>query len=451
MSWSRYLECSDSGVEWLGSLPVGWEVVPLKAVAEVFPSNVDKHAREGEQQIRLCNYTDVYYNDVIAGDLDLMVATASLDQVRRFSLRAGDTIITKDSESADDIGISAYVPNDLDGVVCGYHLSIIRPKSRLVGAFAKRLFDTSYVKAVLATSANGLTRVGLGQYALDNIDIPLPPVGVQRQVVEFLDRETAKIDALIGKQEQLIATLREDRTATITHAVTKGLDPAVTIEDSGSVWLGPMPSHWHIRRLKDVLKAIDSGTSVNGMDTPAEFPDLGVLKTSCVSSGVFSPEANKTVLPEEAHRVSCPVRAGTVIVNRANTPELVGSAGYVGGVVPNLYLSDLLWAVSVRGIDPRFLHRWTQTPVYRTQVAAWRVGTSASMQKLSKASLRSFAIALPPLSEQRRIVDFLEDRCAKIDALVVKTTAVIERMREYRSALITAAVTGKIDVRQAVA
>ncbi|MCT7292957.1 restriction endonuclease subunit S [Rhodococcus sp. PAE-6] len=286
---------------------------------------------------------------------------------------------------------------------------------------------------------------------MKQITLAVPPRHEQSAIAKFLDRETTKIDALIGKQEQLIATLREDRTATITQVVTQGLDPAVTVEDSGNVWLGPMPSHWHIRRLKDVLKAIDSGTSVNGMDTPAESPALGVLKTSCVSSGVFSPEANKAVLPEEAHRVSCPVRAGTLIVNRANTPELVGSAGYVGGDVPNLYLSDLLWSVSVRGIDPRFLHRWTQTPVYRTQVAAWRVGTSASMQKLSKASLRSFVIALPPVSEQRRIVDFLENRCAKIDALVAKATEVIETMREYRSALITAAVTGRIDVRQAVA
>ncbi|MGB6244169.1 restriction endonuclease subunit S, partial [Gordonia sp. (in: high G+C Gram-positive bacteria)] len=265
----------------------------------------------------------------------------------------------------------------------------------------------------------------------------------------FLDRETAKIDALIGKQEQLIATLREDRAATITQAVTKGLDPDIEMKDSGSKWLGQVPRDWTTSRLRNIVRSIESGTSVNCSDTVADPGEIGVLKTSCVSSGRFRPSLHKTALPEEVHRVTCPAVAGALVVNRANTPELLGSAGYVETEVPGIYLSDLLWLVTVVGAQPQFVNAWMQSGVYRTQVAAWRVGTSASMQKLSKSSLRSFEIALPPMDEQKAIVDFLDDHCAKIDSLITKSTEMIDTLREYRSALITDAVTGKIDVRGA--
>ncbi|MGH8556414.1 MAG: restriction endonuclease subunit S [Methylococcales bacterium] len=162
-----------------------------------------------------------------------MVATASEDQVTKFSLRASDTIITKDSETADDIAIAAYVPHDLPNVICGYHLSMVRPLKSTCGAFVKRLFDSRYVKSCCAVSSNGLTRVGLGQYALDNLIIPFPPKDEQQTIAAFLDRETAKIDALICEQQRLIELLKEKRQSVISHAVTKGLNPDAPMKDSG--------------------------------------------------------------------------------------------------------------------------------------------------------------------------------------------------------------------------
>lgn len=143
MSFPAYPEYKDSGVPWLGAVPRHWEVTCLKLACDVFPSNVDKKSVEGEKPVRLCNYTDVYYNDVIEPQSTFMDATASDDQIEKFTLRAGDTIITKDSETPDDIARSAYVPSDMPGVVCGYHLSMVRPNRRAHGAFIKRYFDTA--------------------------------------------------------------------------------------------------------------------------------------------------------------------------------------------------------------------------------------------------------------------------------------------------------------------
>lgn len=144
MSFRRYAEYRDSRVEWVGEVPVGWMIEKLKFVAEVQPSNVDKKTKKNEKEVLLCNYTDVYYNEEITGDLPFMKATASDPQIRKFTLKGGDTIITKDSEDPNDIAVPAYVPQDLDGIICGYHLALLRPKDRILGGYLKRVMDSRY-------------------------------------------------------------------------------------------------------------------------------------------------------------------------------------------------------------------------------------------------------------------------------------------------------------------
>jgi len=259
MSFPRYPKYKDSGVEWLGEVPEHWEVRRLKRICRVFPSNVDKKTVDGEMPVLLCNYTDVYYNDRIVADMGFMPATATDDQIVKFALRAGDTIITKDSETADDIAVAAYVPNDLPGVVCGYHLSMVRPQEGIHGAFVKRLFDSGYAKSCFAVRANGLTRVGLSQYEIDNVDMPLPPPTEQAAIATFLDRETAKIDDLIVEQQRLIELLKEKRQAVISHAVTKGLNPDAPMKDSGVEWLGEVPEHWGVAPLRRMDCLVQTG------------------------------------------------------------------------------------------------------------------------------------------------------------------------------------------------
>jgi type I restriction enzyme, S subunit len=205
-------------------VPAHWEVKRLKFTARVFPSSVDKKEYPDEVSVRLCNYTDVYYNDVITGDMDLMGATASVEQVEKFTLHKGDVIVTKDSETPDDIAISAYVPSDLPGVVCGYHLSIVRSKPGVCGAFVKRLFDSHGIRVQTEIAAKGLTRVGLSQGAFDDLLVPLPCREEQENIAKFLDSETAKIDSLIEQQKRLITLLQERRSALISAAVTGKID-----------------------------------------------------------------------------------------------------------------------------------------------------------------------------------------------------------------------------------
>ena len=440
-------EARPAHTKWLGSVPPGWEVTPLKFVATVFPSNVDKHSRADEVPVALCNYTDVYYNDVISLDIDFMKATATEEQIKKFRLRAGDTIITKDSESADDIGLSAYVPNDFSGVVCGYHLSMIRPGNRVVGRFIKRLFDSHYVKAILETSANGLTRVGLGQYALDNIDIPLPPVSVQEAIADFLDRETAKIDALIDKQEKLIATLREDRAATITQAVTKGLDPNVEMRDSGIERLGRIPAHWTVPQLGWHTRIGNGSTPARDNQTYWESGAIPWLNSAHVNRDRIT-DADQFVTDTAMLECHLPmVPACSVLVGLTGQGKTRGMGSLL--TVPSTINQHLAY------VTPTTRHLSAEYLLYAIRSAYDHLRETSEENGSTKGgltcdALKRLRVPLPPLGEQCGIEVFLEARCAKIDALVDKSTEMIETLREYRSALITNAVTGKIDVREAV-
>ena len=215
----------DSGVEWLGEIPAHWDVKRLKHLATVRTSNVDKKSVDTEREISLLNYTDVYYNDYVTDDIEFMQATATEHQILLFRLRQGDVIVTKDSESWDDIAVPTHVPVDFPGVVCGYHLALIRPLAEQTdGRYIARLFASTPGAYQFKIGANGVTRFGLPQRVLRDALFPLPPLSEQRAIAAYLDRETATIDALVAKNDHLIDLLRENRTSLISAAVTGKID-----------------------------------------------------------------------------------------------------------------------------------------------------------------------------------------------------------------------------------
>lgn len=213
-----------SGIEWLGDIPEHWEVRKLKYVADCFPSNIDKHTRDDEKQVRLCNYTDVYKNDFITNDMSLMFATATNEQIEKFSLKIGDVIITKDSETANDIAVPAVVKEELENVVCGYHLSVLRPYSKLVGEYLFRVLQCKPINIQFELCSNGVTRVGLGVYDMKKAQVPIPSLHEQKLIVSHIEAETAIINQAIATIEKEIALVLEYRTALIAEAVTGKID-----------------------------------------------------------------------------------------------------------------------------------------------------------------------------------------------------------------------------------
>ena len=254
-----YVAYKSSGVMWLGKVPAHWEVRRLRNVSELRVSNVDKHTREGEAPVRLCNYVDVYKNDRIRLGMAFMAATATAEEVNRFRLRPGDVLITKDSEVWNDIGVPALVQEVDDDVISGYHLALLRPDTgHLDGGFLYRALEGQGVGRQLHVRANGVTRYGLSQDAIKSVRLPVPPRIEQRAIVRFLDYADRRIRRYIRAKQKLITLLEEQKQAIIQQAVTGQIDvrtgqPYPAYKDSGVEWLGEVPAHWDNVRFSRVI------------------------------------------------------------------------------------------------------------------------------------------------------------------------------------------------------
>ena len=399
LGFKRYPKYRDSGVEWLGEIPAHWEVKRLKTIARVQLSNVDKKTVTGQVPVTLCNYVDVYYNDKITDDIDFMPATATEYQVERFSLRRGDVLITKDSEDGMDIAVPAVVAENVPGVVCGYHLAQIRPNAVSDGSYLARAFIAAGVRDQFSVAANGITRFGLTSRAIGDSVFAVPPLAEQRAIAAFLDRETGRIDALMEKKQRLVELLQEKRTSLIGRAVTKGLDPDAPMQETGVKWLGAIPAHWEVQRLK-------------------MFSDVRIRNVDKKAVG------------------------GQVAEDDIAVPSVI--AEDLPDVVCGYYLAQVKPGDRC---DGRYLKRAFESNGPRDQ---FRIAASGVTRfGLTASAIGSSVFPIPPLSEQLRIADYLDRETRKLDALIHVMDQAIDRLANYRSTVVSAAVTGRIDVREA--
>lgn len=214
-----------SGIDWLGDIPAHWNIALLKHVAEARFSGVDKHSHDHEIPVRLCNYTDVYKNDVITNDMELMRATATDAEILRLTLQAGDVIITKDSETPDDIAVPAWVPLNLPGVVCAYHLGLLRPVTeKISGEFLFRTIGSARVAEQFHVLATGVTRFALSKHDVKNAVIPLPPIDEQATICRWIEDTCKPLNEAIQRSEGEIKLIREYRDRMIADVVTGQVD-----------------------------------------------------------------------------------------------------------------------------------------------------------------------------------------------------------------------------------
>ena len=214
-----------SGVEWLGDVPKHWEVRRLRNVVDLRVSNVDKHVKDGENPVRLCNYVDVYNNDFINNQMDFMHATATNEEIERFRLERNDVLITKDSETWDDIGVPALVTEPACDLVSGYHLAVLRPRlARLACAYLLRALQSKGLAYQFHVEAKGVTRYGLSHAGIKSVWLPLPPLSEQTAIVHYLDEVSTNIETAITRIRRQIELFQEYRTRMISDVATGKLD-----------------------------------------------------------------------------------------------------------------------------------------------------------------------------------------------------------------------------------
>lgn len=444
-----------SDVEWLCDVPESWEVKRLKNVASYKVSNVDKVASAGEVPVRLCNYTDVYYNERIDPGMTFMETTATEEEMRKFGLRVGDVLLTKDSEDWADIAVPAVVAQTAPDLVCGYHLAIVRPDtSEVTPGFLLRAFQSRAINQQFQVAATGVTRYGLPKGAIGDAWLPLPSLPEQRAIATFLDAQTGKIDTLVAKKRELIEKLKEKRAAVISRAVTRGLppeagaraaglDPHPRLKPSGVEWLGDMPKHWDCVPLGHLVD-FRGGATPNTDNVDFWDGDIPWVSPKDMKQWELADaEDHVTDLAMERTTLSLiPINAVLIVVRGMILAHSVPVAITTALLTIN---QDMKALICRHRLTPGFLHFLLSG--LASVLVSMTEESAHGTRKLETAVLKNLPVFCPPLREQEAIVGYLSEESRKIGDMIAKTRDAAERLLEYRTALITAAVTGKIDVR----
>ena len=443
-----YPAMKDSGVEWLGAVPEHWEVRRLRNTSEMRVSNVDKHAKDDEQPVRLCNYVDVYKNERIRSGMAFMRATATTDEIERFRLQSGDVLITKDSEAWNDIGVPALVEDTQDDIVSGYHLALLRPfPERVDGGYLFRALQSTAVTYQFHVEANGVTRYGLSHSAIKSVWLPLAPLPEQSAIVRYLDHVDQRIRRYIRANQKLIKLLEEQKQALIHQIVTRGLDPNVCLKPSGVEWLGEVPEHWEVVALKRVLRQLvdcehKTAPAVGESDyrvvrtTAVRYGRLRWKGTYCTNANAFR-DWTKRGIPEP----------GDVIFTR-EAPA--GEACIVPeGKAVCLGQRTVLMKLQKGQYDSHFLVHMIYAGPPRERVRLASQGSTVGHFNMD--DIGWMKVLKPPFSEQLKLVKAINDQTRVLELAVTRAESEISLLREYRTRLIADVVTGKLDVRGAAA
>ena len=441
-----HIDFKNSGTSWLGEIPEHWATRRIRTVAEMRVSNVDKHTSEGEIPVRLCNYVDVYKNDRITQQIPFMRATASEEEIDKFKLNRNDVVITKDSETWDDIGVPALVTEPADDLISGYHLAILRPKPDTYGPYLFWTLQSKPTAYQFHVEAKGVTRYGLGHHGIQSALIPHPPLPEQEAIVRYLDEADQRIRAYVSVKERLIALLEEERQAVIHQAVTRGLDPNVKLKPSGVEWLGDVPEHWEVIQIGKLGTFSKGSGGTKEDEVPKGIPCIryGDLYTT----HKYFVEQSRGFIALEKTRNYTPIQSGDILFpTSGETIEEIGKSA-VNLIEPPVYCGgDVIIFRPTVPMHPRFSGYTLDSTISQDQKS--RMGRGVSIMHIYSNQLRYLWVAIPPMNEQQAVSQYIDEKTSTIRTTITQASRQIELIEEYRTRLIADVVTGKIDVREA--
>lgn len=423
MSLPRYPEYKDSGVEWLGEVPAHWNVRRLQDVAQVingYPFDSRLFCQDGG------------YPLIRIRDLDAVETAARYagDFVREALVENGDVLIGMDGE----FNVGRWLGSE--EALLNQRMCCVRSPSSTLTTFIRHALPIPLKAINEVTYATTVKHLSSGD--VKSIRIALPDPSELAQISRFLDRETTRIDTLIAEQETLLALLAEKRQATISHAVTRGLDPNFPMKDSGIAWLGDVPAHWKVLSIKQ-CSPVQRGASPRPIDDPKYFDDDGDyawVRISDVSSSGGLLESTDQRLSELGASLSVKLDPGSLFIS------IAGSVGKPCITKINACIHDGFVYFPNLKIPPMFLFR-----IFEAGACYAGLGKMGTQLNLNTDTVGAIQIAVPPDSELNDILRFLEEKLSDLDVLASHARAAASLLNERRSALISAAVTGQIDVR----
>lgn len=447
MSLPTYEEYRDSGVPWLGAVPLHWAVQRFKWLIERNDGGVWGDDPDGVDDTVVLRSTEQSVDGRWRIDEPAKRKLTEKDRLSAL-LEVGDLLLTKSSGSALHIGKTTLVDELVASIGACY--SNFTQRLRVVDDFCPRLawyiLNNSLARVQLDLLSNSTTGLAnLNGTIIGELLLALPPQKEQSAIADFLDRETAKIDTLIAEQEKLIALLAEKRQATISHVVTRGLNPDVPMKDSGVAWLGEVPVHWKLARLGRYATVENGTTPSRAVMEYWEDGNIPWLASGEVNQRQIS-EASEFITAVALESTSLRLLpVGTVVVGMIGQGKTRGMSAILRiSATINQNLAAICPGPHIKSGYVLYVFH----AMYEWLREAGRGGNQAAM---NCEMLSALQIPIPALAEQEAIVSFIESKLSKLEALSAQAEGVISLLKERRSALISAAVTGQIDVRGLVA
>jgi len=445
--YQTYPEYKDSGVRWLGSIPANWQVKRVKHLTTLNPSKSEVRSRSKDEHVSFIPMEAIGEQ----GELDASGSRLLGEVLSGYTYVAdGDVMLAKITPCFEN-GKAAVATGLQQGIgFATTEVIPVRPNDPEDAKFFYYLLTSMPFKAVAEGSmygAGGQKRVADSFVA--EYHLAAPPSLERTQIAAFLDHETARIDRLIEKQQRLIELLKEKRQAVISHAVTKGLDPNVPMKDSGVEWLGQVPEHWRVVQARHLIRLMEQGKSPECEARTVENDEWGVLKTGCVNGGIYRASEHKALPAHITPHIAYEVQPGDILMSRASgSKDLIGAVAYVDKTPPRLLLSDKVFRLILEtGVHPKFFTMLMGSKTVRAQVELAINGAEGLANNITKESIKSFVVALPSHAEQRDICEHLSQQSKTFAKLEGRLSHALMLLQERRTALISAAVTGKIDVR----
>ena len=444
MSFARYPAYKDSGVEWLGDVPAHWEVRRLRHAVQLNPSKSEVRHLPGKTEVSFLPMEAIGDD----GSLDRERSRPISEVESGYTyFRDGDVTIAKITPCFEN-GKGAVMRDLLGGIGFGTtELIVARPDDAVVSSeYLDRIFNSHPFRRLGEAAmygAGGQKRVP-DDFVRD-FAIALPPREEQADIETFLDRETAKIDALVAEQERLIALLKEKRQAVISHAVTKGLDPSVPMKDSGVEWLGEVPAHWAVVRLKRVAH-VQTGVAKGKDNTGRKTLEVPYMRVANVQDGYLDLEDVATIDMPEDDLARYLLECGDVLMNEGGDFDKLGRGHIWDGSIEPCVHQNHVFAVRPFGVSSEWLNLFTGSFAAQFYFMS-RSKQSTNLASISSSNLMELSVPLPSAAECDEIVRYVAEKVSAFEALASSAERSKSLLQERRSALISAAVTGQIDVR----
>jgi type I restriction enzyme, S subunit len=448
MSFPKYLEYKDSGIQWWGVIPTHWVVSRLKWHLLANDGGVWGGDPDGNDDTIVLRSTEQTVDGRWQIE-DPAYRKLSDTEKHNAQLLEGDLLLTKSSGSALHIGKTTLVDKHLSDMECCYSnfMQRLRPADSLLSKMCWYILNNYLAReqfGLLSNSTTGLAN--LNGSIIGEAIIPIAPIVEQSAIAAFLDRETAKIDALVAEQEKLTELLKEKRQAVISHTVTKGLDPNVPMKDSGVEWLGEGPKHWKVHKLGH--KCLLQGGYAFASETFCS-DGIPVVRMNNLSRGSLNLE-EAAYIPIDCTIDKVSLNEGDLIWGMSGS---IGDTGSLGNFA-RVGSDDLPCQLNQRvgrffpknsNLVIDFLEWMIQAKYFYEQILLLVTGTAQF--NVSSKQVESCIVTLPPKDEQCEITLYLNAEVKRLDSLQTEAKHAITLLKERRSALISAAVTGKIDVR----